>query len=172
MAATSQPQVGGVVDGEAVAVRLGYVGPDFARFAIHDRRGGPAEPWHVDVLGEKFVPIPVTGRYHVTVEGPGDLRMELRGSLLGSAAAVDVQARHTARGLALELRNNGSHEVRLDLRALAHAEHEKRVQVAAGGALPLLWPAPHGHYDLEVTASGDETFHRRILGKAEHQVVE
>ncbi|MEV4731048.1 phospholipase domain-containing protein [Saccharopolyspora sp. NPDC049426] len=172
VAATSQPQVGGVVDGEAVSLRLGYVGPDFARFAIRNRHGEPVEPSHVDVLGEKFVAVPVTAHYQFTIEGPGDIRMELSGSLRGHAAAVDVQARHTERGLTLELRNNGPHEVVLDLRALAHAEHEKRIRVAAGGAVPLIWPAPHGHYGLEVTAAEDETFHRRIVGEAEPRVAE
>ncbi|MDI2028307.1 DUF756 domain-containing protein [Saccharopolyspora sp. TS4A08] len=161
--AASLPQVGGVVDGEVVALRLGYVGPDFARFAV---RGGSAEPLHVDVLGEKYVPVRFGGDYHVVVEGPGGIRMELSGSQRGHAAAVDVQARHTERGLALELRNGGPHEVQLELRALAHIEHETHVQVAAGGALPLFWPAPHGHYDLEAVVAEDATFHRRILGKA------
>ncbi|TDD82383.1 DUF756 domain-containing protein [Saccharopolyspora karakumensis] len=163
-AAAVQPQVGGVVVGETVSLRLGCVGPDFARFAI---RTGHGEPHHVDVLGEKFVPVPVGSHYHCTIDGPEDLRMELSGSVDGRAAAIDVQARHAERGLRLELRNNGPHELRLDLRALAHAEHEDRVLVAAGGALPVFWPAPQGRYDLEVTAAEDETFHRRIAGRAE-----
>lgn len=162
--ATVQPQVGGVVVGETVSLRLGCVGSDFARFAI---RTGDGEAHHVDVLGEKFVPVPVAAHYHCTIEGPGDIRMELSGSPGGRAAAIDVQARHTDPGLRLELRNNGPHELALDLRALAHAEHEKHVLVAAGGALPVFWPAPQGRYDLAVTAAEDETFHRRIVGRAE-----
>lgn len=163
-AATAQPQVGGVVVSETVSLRLGCVGPGFARFAIGTGHG---EPHHVDVLGEKFVPVPVTSHYHCTIDGPEDLRMVLSGSVDGRAAAIDVQARHTDRGLRLELRNNGLHELQLDLRALAHVEHEKSIRVAAGGALPVFWPAPQGHYDLEVTSAEDEIFHRRIVGKAE-----
>lgn len=162
--ATSQPQVGGVVVGETVSLRLGCSRPGFARFAIRTSHG---EPHHVDVLGEKFVPVPVASRYRCAIDGPEDLRMELSGSLDGRAAAIDVQARHTDRGLRLELRNNGQHELQLDLRALVHVEHEKHVLVAAGGALPVFWPAPQGRYDLEVTAAEGETFHRRIAGKAE-----
>ncbi|SFS33336.1 protein of unknown function [Saccharopolyspora flava] len=166
-ASASQPSVGGVVvDGRSIALRLGYVGSDFARFAIR-AGGGSAAPCLVDVLGEKYVTIPVAARYRVAVEGPSDIRMELGGSLGGSASRVDVQARHTARGLVLELRNNGLHEVGLDLRARAHADHETSVRLAGGGALPLFWPVPDGHYDLEVTSPEDDAFHRRVRGKTE-----
>lgn len=166
--AVSQPQVGGVLDGEAVSLRLGCVGPGSARFTIRSRSGRPAEPSHVDVLGEKIVLVPVVSAdYHITIQGPGDLRFELTGSRDGHAAAVDVQVRHTARGLDLELRNDGPREIQLELRSLGHGEHEKRVDIAAGGAQPLGWPTEAGRYDVEVTTPQDTTFHRRITGRAE-----
>ncbi|MER5390605.1 phospholipase C, phosphocholine-specific [Saccharopolyspora sp. NPDC002686] len=163
-----QPQVSGAVDGESVALRLGNVGAASAHFAIYPYAGELPEPAHVDVLGEQVVTVPVRDEYRLAVQGPNRFWFELSGTRGGKAAGVDVQTRHTDRGLALELRNGGKQDITLRLRSVGYTVHEEQVRVAAGGAQPLDWPTDQGWYDVEITTSQDQTYRRRITGRAEN----
>ncbi|MER7016059.1 phospholipase C, phosphocholine-specific [Saccharopolyspora sp. NPDC000359] len=163
-----QPQVSGALNGEAVVLRLGNVGAASAHFAIYPYAGELSEPSHVDVLGEQVVSVPVGEEYRLAVQGPNRFWFELSGSRGGRAAGVDVQTRHTARGLALELRNGGEQDVTLRLRSLGYVVHEEQVRIAAGGAQPLEWPGDHGWYDVEITTPQDRTYRRRVTGRAEN----
>lgn len=163
-----QPQVSGALDGETVALRLGNVGAASAHFAVYPYAGELPEPSHVDVLGEQVVTVPVRDEYRLAVQGPNRFWFELSGSRGGKAADVDVQTRHTDRGLALELRNGGRQDITLRLRSVGYTVHEEQVRVAAGGAQPLEWPTDQGWYDVEVTTPQDKTFCRRITGRAEN----
>jgi phospholipase C len=163
-----QPQVSGLVNGESVSLRLGNVGAGSAHFAVYAYAGELAEPSHVDIRGEQVVKVPVREEYRLAVQGPNRFWFELSGSRSGRAAGVDVQTRHTARGLALELSNGGQQDITLRLRSLGYTNSEEQVRVAAGGAQPLEWPTDQGWYDVEITTSQDASFRRRITGRAEN----
>ncbi|MCI2420485.1 phospholipase C, phosphocholine-specific [Saccharopolyspora sp. K220] len=163
-----QPQVSGAVNGAVLALRLGNVGSSTVHFTVYPYAEELAEPSHVDVRGEQVVNVPVREEYRLAVQGPNRFWFELSGSRGGRAAGVDVQTRHTPRGLALELRNGGPQDITLRLRSLGYTTHEEQVRVAAGGAQPLEWPSDRGWYDVEVTTSQDTSFRRRITGRAEN----
>ena len=156
----SLPQISAALAGEVIALRLGNAGGQAVRFEIETE-----EASQVEVVGEQVVTLPVGSYYHLAVVGPDHFRFELVGCRDGRAAGVDVQARHTVRGVDLELRNGGPHEIQLHLRSRSNPGQEQRVRVAAGGAQPFRWPAARGAYDLEITTPDDETFHRRITGR-------
>ncbi|MFB9568296.1 phospholipase domain-containing protein [Saccharopolyspora hordei] len=160
-----RPQVSGALHGEAVALRLGNASASSAHFAVHSGAGAP--PSSVDVLGEAVVSVPVRDSYRLAVQGPDRFRFELSGSRTGEAAGVDVQARHTEHGLALELRNDGPQDITLRLRSVGHPGHEEQVRVAAGGAQPLAWPTHRGWYDVEITTPQDTTYRCRVTGRSD-----
>jgi phospholipase C len=164
-----RPQVHGVAAAPGVTLELANNGKQSAHFIVYGYEGEFAEPRHVDVLGRQQVQVPVpSGSFDLTVLGPNRFQYELKGSMAGAAAGVDLIV--TGRGkrdVELEISNQGPGTVRLEVRSLQYAKAAERLVLKSGQRKKLGWPAPDGWYDVELTSADDAAFRRRATGREE-----
>ena len=167
-----QPSVSATLDGSGhtLRLRLANRGRQSAHFAIYPYAGEFDEPRHVDVVGELVESIPIgDSGYRVAVQGPNQFWHEAAGSPTGAAAGVDVRIGRgsTRHRLNLVVSNAGQRSITLQIRALRYGDHSETVRLRAHQTRTLAWPADHGWYDIEVLASGDPAFRRRLTGRIE-----
>ena len=107
--------------------------------------------------------------YRVAVQGPNQFWHEAAGSPTGAAAGVDARVGRgsTRHRLNLVLSNAGQRSITLQIRALRYGDHSETVRLRAHQTRTLAWPADQGWYDIEVLASGDPAFRRRLTGRIE-----
>ena len=82
-----QPSVSGFVAQGKLKLRLGNDAPEAAHFAIYPYGGELPAPAHLDVQGELFRTIPVSGPFELAVQGPNRFWVELAGSVEESRPA-------------------------------------------------------------------------------------
>jgi phospholipase C len=167
-----QPAVSARFDRATLHLTLANGGARTAAFTVYPFRGDLVGPTAVAVDAggrETITALLPQGRWQLLVQGPNRFWCELAGSVTGAASGVDVRPSVRARraGLDLTLVNEGRQEVELTVRALAHGERVRTVRVRAGGQVEVAWPTDHGWYDVEVTATQDAAFRRRLTGRVE-----
>lgn len=166
-----QPTVSGGVARGVLSLVLGNAGDRAAAFTVY-RYGdlGSRPTFHlVDAAARELVDVPALADWDVVVQGPNRFWCELAGTAAGSAAGVDVRPSIVRRRatLGLDLVNTGPEEVTLVVAARRYAGDRRTVRVPAGAHRAITWPTDHGWYDVELTATGDDTFRRRLTGRVE-----
>ncbi|MGW8379567.1 phospholipase C, phosphocholine-specific [Streptomyces sp. ODS28] len=172
-----QPDADGGLDAKAGTFRLALRndGTESVHFALYPYTEEYEAPQHHDVAAGSGaeVRVPVKdGAYDFALTGPNGFRREFKGSADGPAAAAGVSTRVDAgrREIHLTVRNTGRAELALVLRPLAYGDAKPRtLRISAGASRTVAHPAAdaHGWYDLELTAEGDDSFRRRLMGHIE-----
>jgi phospholipase C len=165
-----RPQVSATVQPGQIAVALANKGTRSAHFTVYGYMGETAEPRHVDVLGSQDVQLPLTsGSFDVVVTGPNRYQYELKGTTAGAASGVDVTVtgRRGKKSVELEVRNNGTAAVTLQLESLQYADNNETVKLKPGHTKNIRRETLNGWYDLQVTSTDDASFRRRLTGREE-----
>ncbi|MGW7050956.1 phosphocholine-specific phospholipase C [Streptomyces sp. NPDC054887] len=172
-----QPDAHGAVDGGVFRVRLSNTGRASAHFALYPYAGEFAIPQHRDVRGSAQWAVPLTrDAYRFTITGPNGFRREFAGTRTG-AAEVSSYLDVRDRDLHLTLVNRGGEPLTFTVRTLAYADEadlhdgrHRRVTVKPGRSRTVVHSAAdaHGWYDLAITVTGDDAFHRRLMGHIEN----
>ncbi len=164
------PAASAAVLGESLRVEVANEGDREAAFTVYPFVGGLSRPEFVTVRRNRRQGVVVPahdGRWDVVVQGPDRFWFEAAGSSGGRARGVDVRP-ETAPGrgqVRLSMVNTGSTPVAVVLESDAPASH-RRIVLPPGARQRVNWPADHGWYDVEVTSPDDETFRRRLTGRA------
>ncbi|MGF1339316.1 phosphocholine-specific phospholipase C [Streptomyces flavovirens] len=163
------------VDG-ALRVALSNTGRSSAHFALYPYANEFPAPQHRDVLGTAQWTVPLTGDgYCFTVTGPNGFRREFEGAADGGAELTSrIDARE--RDLHLTLRNNGTRPLTFTVRPLEYVDEDdlrdwtRTIKVKPGRSRTVVHSAAdeHGWYDLVVTAEGEGSFRRRLMGHIEN----
>ncbi|MCX5416775.1 phosphocholine-specific phospholipase C [Streptomyces sp. NBC_00059] len=163
------------VEGE-LRVALSNTGRSSAHFALYPYANEFPAPQHRDVRRTGQWTVPLTGEgYRFTVTGPNGFRREFEGAPDGAAelaSRIDAQERD----LHLTLRNNGRRTLTYTVRPLGYVDEDdlrdwsRTVKVKPGRSRTLVHSAAdaHGWYDLLVTADGESSFRRRLMGHIEN----
>nr|WP_192751313.1 phospholipase C, phosphocholine-specific [Actinopolymorpha pittospori] len=166
-----RPSVSSRVDGNSrLRLKLTNGGSESAHFAIYPYHGEFEYPVHVDVRDEKGIAIALgSAGYRLAIQGPNQFWYELAGLPGGVAAGVDVSVRTAPRPRTVDLvlENTGRMPVTLRLRALGYGDRVQSVTLAPRAKRVQPWPTDKGWYDVEVTATKDTTFRRRLTGHVE-----
>ena len=166
-----QPSVSGRRSGGTLSVVLANAGESSAPFTIYRYGDSGARPtFHVvEPGGQQTVAVPALIDWDVVVQGPHRFWSELAGTARGAAAGVDVRPSTLRRrtSLGLDLVNDGRSDVTLVLTGGRYGGERRTVRVPAGSHRALTWPTDRGWYDVEVTATQDPTFRRRLTGRIE-----
>lgn len=166
-----RPTLLSTVTATAVILDLGNTGPVPAHFAIY-RYGAERTPVdHLDVVRTARRRVALEdGQYDVMVQGPHQFWRELRGSVGGRGAGVEVVL-HQARGrnqFELELANWGRDRVTVTVSALAYGDQRSQFRLRPNSTRRVPWTTDHGWYDLLVEVDRDDTFRRRLTGRIEN----
>lgn len=163
-----RPRVSATVDGGEISLTLSDDGAGATPFAVYAYAGELPRPLHrtVATTHVERITVPNDG-YRLAVQGPNRFWYELAGSTSTPAAGVDVRTRQTPHALLLELANNGAAPVTLTVRALRYGTRTLTVRLRPGQQRALPWDTDRGWYDVEVTATADPVFRRRLTGRAE-----
>lgn len=164
------PTSSAALAGPRLVLRVGNTGPAALSAQVYGFASELVLPEHLLVGAGEEQQLALTlpgGRWDLVVQGPDRYWYELRGSLLGAAAGVDLRHRSRPRRSSVELllRNGGSQPVTLAVRPLAYSGGAVTVPLAPGVSRELAWPTDRGWYDLEVTAAEDAGFRRRVTGR-------
>ncbi|MGW0779373.1 phosphocholine-specific phospholipase C [Streptomyces sp. NPDC002913] len=163
------------VEGE-LRVALSNTGRSSAHFALYPYANEFPAPQHRDIRRTGQWTVPLTGEgYRFTVTGPNGFRREFEGAPDGAAelaSRIDAQERD----LHLTLRNNGRRTLTYTVRPLGYVDEDdlrdwsRTVKVKPGRSRTLVHSAAdaHGWYDLLVTADGESSFRRRLMGHIEN----
>jgi phospholipase C len=162
-----QPTVSGFVAGSKLKLRLGNKADEAAHFAIYPYGGELPAPAHLDVRGQLFTDVPVSGPYELAVQGPNRFWVELAGSVEGAAAGLDVRVSKTGTSLHVELENTGTKPLSVKLKSRGFGARTINQDVRGRQTRTLTWPTDQGWYDLEVTTAEDPTYRRRLTGHLE-----
>ncbi|MFE5239392.1 MULTISPECIES: phosphocholine-specific phospholipase C [unclassified Streptomyces] len=163
------------VEGE-LRVALSNTGRSSAHFALYPYANEFPAPQHRDVRRTGQWTVPLTGEgYRFTVTGPNGFRREFEGAADGAAELASRIDAHE-RDLHLTLRNNGRRTLTYTVRPLGYVDEDdlrdwsRRVKVKPGRSRTLVHSAAdaHGWYDLQVTADGESSFRRRLMGHIEN----
>ncbi|MEV3927866.1 MULTISPECIES: phosphocholine-specific phospholipase C [unclassified Streptomyces] len=162
--------------GGELRVALSNTGRSSAHFALYPYAQEFPAPQHQDVGSTGRWTVPLTGEgYRFTVTGPNGFRREFEGPADGIAeVASRIDARE--RDLHLTLRNNGRRTLTYTVRPLGYVDEDdlrdwsRTVRVKPGRSRTLVHSAAdaHGWYDLLVTADGEGSFRRRLMGHIEN----
>lgn len=157
-------------------MELGNSGRSSAHFTLYPYAGEFAAPQHKDVRSSAHWTVPLTGEtYRFTVTGPNGFRREFAGPAEGSAE-VTTRIDTRDRDVHLTLRNTGRRNLTFLVRPLGYVDEDdlrdwtRRVTVKPGRSRTVVHSAAdaHGWYDLAVTAEGEDTFRRRLMGHIEN----
>ncbi|WP_107058945.1 phosphocholine-specific phospholipase C [Streptomyces sp. NRRL B-1347] len=157
-----------------LTVRLRNGGRRSAHFALYPYAGEFPIPQHQDVRHEGRWSVPLRGdAYRFTVTGPNGFRREFAGGKDGVAA---LSSAITRRELHLTVANRGKEPLVFTVKPLGYVDEDdvrrrtRTVRVRPGSSRTLAWRTSdeRGWYDVEVTAAGDETFRRRLMGHIEN----
>ncbi|SEI44018.1 phospholipase C [Arthrobacter sp. yr096] len=165
-----RPQVSATVRPGKLALALDNSGTRSAHFTVYGYAGEVSEPRHVDVLGSQKVELPVaSGTFDVVVTGPNRFQYELTGTTTGAASGVDVtvKGRRGKKAVELELRNDGTETLTLQLESLQYAPNNHTVKLKPGHTKKVGWDTLAGWYDIQVTSAEDSSFRRRLTGREE-----
>lgn len=163
------------VEGE-LRVALSNTGRSSAHFALYPYANEFPAPQHRDVRRTGQWTVPLTGEgYRFTVTGPNGFRREFEGAADGAAELASRIDAHE-RDLHLTLRNNGRRTLTYTVRPLGYVDEDdlrdwsRTVKVKPGRSRTLVHSAAdaHGWYDLQVTADGESSFRRRLMGHIEN----
>jgi phospholipase C len=164
-----RPRVSARVAAGAVSLTLSDENAGTTPFAVYAYAGELPRPLHLVVAPTAVERIEVpSGGYQLAVQGPNRFWYELSGSLTGPAAAVDVRTRQAPHTLLLELANHGEVPVTLTVRALRYGIRTQTVRLRPGQQRALPWDTDQGWYDVELTATADPAFRRRLTGRTEN----
>ncbi|WP_326679833.1 phosphocholine-specific phospholipase C [Streptomyces sp. NBC_01237] len=163
------------VDGQ-LRVALSNSGRSSAHFALYPYAGEFTAPQHRDVRSTAQWTVPLTDKgYRFTVTGPNGFRREFEGAADGTAEVASRIDAHE-RDLHLTLRNTGRRTLTFTVRPLAYVDEDdlrdwtRTVKVKPGRSRTVVHSASdaRGWYDLAVTAEGEATFRRRLMGHIEN----
>ncbi|MDQ0793852.1 phosphocholine-specific phospholipase C [Streptomyces sp. B1I3] len=162
--------------GGELRVALRNTGRSSAHFTLYPYANEFPAPQHRDVRGTAQWTLPLTGEgYRFTVTGPNGFRREFEGGVDGGAELFSRIDAHE-RDLHLTLRNNGRRSLTFTVRPLGYADEDdlrgwsRRITVKPGRSRTVVHSAAdaHGWYDLAVTAEGEASFRRRLMGHIEN----
>ncbi|MGC5362906.1 phosphocholine-specific phospholipase C [Streptomyces sp. DT24] len=160
----------------AVRIALRNTGRSSAHFTLYPYAGEFPVPQHRDVKGTAQWRVPLDGdAYRFTVTGPNGFRREFAGRAGGTAEVASRIDAHE-RDLHLTLSNTGRTTLTFTVRPLGYVDEAdlrdwtRRITVKPGRERTVVHSSAdaHGWYDLAVTAEGDATFRRRLMGHIEN----
>ncbi|GAA2602846.1 phospholipase C, phosphocholine-specific [Actinomadura fulvescens] len=165
-----QPEAALRVVKGALRLSLTNTGSDSVHFALYPYAGELPKPRHFDVARKVEEEIKVSGSYDLVLTGPNGFRREFAGDVRpgGGAEVASAPQANGGRDLWIILENTGDEEVTFTLTTLAYAEGDRRVKVRPGRRRKVHWNTDHGWYDVEITASGEPAFRRRLMGHVEN----
>ncbi|MFH8755165.1 phosphocholine-specific phospholipase C [Streptomyces atroolivaceus] len=171
-----QPDAQAVKADGGLRVTLSNTGRSSTHFALYPYGAEPRDPQRRDVRKRAHLTVPLDGEaYRFTVTGPNGFRREFEGTADSSAelaSRIDAEERD----LHLTLRNTGRRTLTFTVRPLAYVDEDdlgdwtRTIQVKPGRSRTVVHSAAdaHGWYDLDVTAAGEGTFRRRLMGHIEN----
>ncbi|GAB2741004.1 phosphocholine-specific phospholipase C [Arthrobacter bambusae] len=165
-----RPRTSAAVTASGLTLSLDNNGTQSAHFTVYGYAGEVTEPRHVDVKGPVSVQLPLAGgSFDLIVTGPNRYQYELKGTTAGAAAGVDVTVNgpRGQKAVEIELRNNGSKTVQLNIAALQYVGDADQQVLKPGQKKKIGRQTLQGWYDVEITSPDDPSFRRRLTGREE-----